>query len=287
MRRPFSRRGRHDAADASRERPKESTWSLARFILILVILAWALRTFIVAPFSIPSGSMLPTLYIGDYLVVAKWPYGYSQYSFPFGFPKFGGRMFDHLPSRGDVVVFRHPGEDADLIKRVIGLPGDTVEVRGGALILNGRRLPRQQLRPYAMPISANSPCKVVPPATPFVARVGDRPYCAYRAYHETLPGGPSYTVLDQVPDGPADNFDAVKVPPGHVFLMGDNRDDSADSRFAIYDHGIGMVPVENLIGRAMVTFWSTDGTASYWNPWTWFTALRPERIGNGYSGDAE
>jgi signal peptidase I len=288
MRWPTLRRGRHDAAaDRSDEKPKEDAWSLARFILTLVILAWALRSFLVAPFSIPSGSMVPTLYIGDYLVVAKWPYGYSRYSFPFGFPSFDGRIFGHLPSRGDVVVFRHPSEDADLIKRVIGLPGDTVEVRGGELILNGERVPRQKLSPYSMPITPNSPCKVVPPATPFVAAVGKQPYCVYPDYRETLPGGPSYTILDQVDGGPADDFPAVKVPPGHVFLMGDNRDDSLDSRFGSAEGGIGMVPVENLIGRAIVTFWSTDGSASYVLPWTWFTALRGSRLGNGYTGDAE
>ena len=272
-----------DAAGA----PKEGMWIFARFILIVVALAWALRSFIVAPFSIPSGSMLPTLYIGDYLIVAKWPYGYSRYSFPLRFPPLSGRVFGQLPRRGDVVVFRHPGEAADLIKRVIGLPGDTVAVRGGRLILNGRAVLRKKLPAYQMRVSANSPCKIVPPATPFVASVSGRTYCVIPAYRETLPGGPSYTVLDQVDDGFADNFPEARVPAGHIFLMGDNRDDSLDSRFSPVEGGIGMVPVENLIGRATVTFWSTDGSASYLLPWTWFTSLRGTRIGNGYSGDAE
>src|SRR5206468_3995224 len=184
-------------------------------------------------------SMLPTLYIGDYLVVAKWRYGYSHYSFPFTFPPFSGRIFERLPHRGDVVVFRHPGEDADLIKRIIGVPGDTVEVRAGALILNGRPVPRQELAPYDLPVSANTPCKVVPPATPFVAMINGRPYCRFSAYRETLPGGPSYTVLDQIDTGPADDFAPAKVPPGHLFLMGDNRDDSLDSRFSSAEGGIG------------------------------------------------
>ena len=281
MRSRKSRRG-----SAKQEKP-ESAWSLTRFFLTLVLLAWALRAFIVQPFNIPSGSMLPTLYIGDYLLVAKWPYGYSRNSFPFRFPVFEGRIFNHLPKRGDVVVFRHPGEDADLIKRVIGLPGDSVAVRNGQLILNGKPVPRRKIAPYPMPMSANSPCNVVPPALPTTVVRADRTFCIFPAYLETLPGGPSYTVFDEVDHGPADDFGPVRVPVGHVFLMGDNRDDSLDSRFSPVSGGIGMVPMDNLIGRALVTFWSTDGTASYVKPWTWFGALRASRVGNGYKGEAE
>src|SRR5579859_2812901 len=129
---------------AKRDKP-ESPASLARFFLGLVILTWALRSFVFQPFNIPSGSMLPTLYIGDYLVVAKWPYGFSRYSFPFGFPPIGGRILGKLPKRGDVVVFHVPTENADLIKRVIGIPGDTVEMQEGQLILNGHRVAREAL----------------------------------------------------------------------------------------------------------------------------------------------
>jgi signal peptidase I len=265
----------------------ESAGSLLRFFLTLLLLTWALRSFIVQPFNIPSGSMLPSLYIGDYLVVAKWPYGYSTYSFPFHFPSFHGRILGHVPKRGDVVVFRHPTEQADLIKRVIGLPGDVIEVRGGAVILNGQALPRQKIAPLGIPLSANSPCKVVPPASPVVGMVHGRGYCRYPAYRETLPGGPSYTVFDQVEHGPADDFGPVRVPSAHVFLMGDNRDDSLDSRFPAIEGGIGMVPLDHLIGRALVTFWSTDGTASHFKPWTWFSALRSDRIGNGYTEKSE
>jgi len=282
---PISR-SRIGAGAPPKERSGESAWSTARFILTLAIVAWAFRSFVAAPFSIPSGSMQPTLYIGDYLVVAKWPYGYSRFSFPFGFPSFNGRIFGNLPERGDVVVFRHPTSDEDLIKRVIGLPGDTVELRGGALILNGKPVQRVAQAPYRLPISANTPCDVVPPATPMVTSSGNISYCVFPAYRETLPGGPSFTVLDQTTTV-ADNFGPVKVPAGHVFLMGDNRDNSSDSRFPTSSNGIGMVPLENLIGRAGFTFWSTDGTASYWEPWTWFTALRASRIGNRYTGDAE
>jgi signal peptidase I len=281
-----SRRNRSTASPAKSEK-KESVGSLLRFVLTVAILAWAFRSFVAQPFNIPSGSMLPTLYIGDYLAVAKWPYGLSRYSFPFGFPAFGGRILGHLPKRGDVVVFRHPNEDADLIKRVIGLPGDTIAVRGGRVILNGRLVPRQALPTAKVRISANSPCKVVPPAMPVVAMTGGQPSCLYHAFLETLPGGASFTVLDQVDSGPADDFPEARVPPGRLFLMGDNRDDSLDSRFPTYEGGIGMVPTENLIGPALVTFWSTDGSASYVKPWTWFSAMRANRIGNGYTGNAE
>jgi len=276
----------------SRRRPakdekQESAGSLARFFITLVILTWALRSFVVQPFNIPSGSMLPTLYIGDYLLVAKWPYGYSRYSFPFRFPSFDGRILAAVPKRGDVVVFHHPDENADLIKRVIGLPGDTVAVSNGQLVLNGKRLARQPLPPFKMAVSPNSPCKLVPPAVQAATNGSGATICLYPAYLESLPGGISYTVLDQVEQGPADDFGPVRVPQGRVFLMGDNRDDSLDSRFSAAQGGIGMVPVDDLIGRALVTFWSTDGSASYWKPWTWFSALRASRIGNGYTGEAD
>ncbi|MEO7602071.1 MAG: signal peptidase I [Sphingomicrobium sp.] len=268
-------------------RPRSERGSFLRFLLILAVVAWTIRSLIVAPFSIPSGSMLPTLYIGDYLFVAKWPYGYSRYSFPFQIPPIEGRIFGHLPSRGAVVVFRHPREGTDLIKRVIALPGERVEVRNGALILNGKPLKRDRPHRYSLPMSPNTPCKAPPPARPEVAAVADRPYCLLLSYRETLPGGPSYSVIDQVDGGIADDFGPETVPDGHVFLMGDNRDDSLDSRFPVSAGGIGMVPVENLIGRALVTFWSTDGSASYINPLSWFSALRLERLGNGFSGQAE
>lgn len=270
----------------TRAREDESVWSLTRFFLTLAIIAWAFRSFIGQPFYIPSGSMLPTLYIGDYLVVAKWPYGYSRYSFPLGLPSFAGRILGDLPKRGDVVVFRHPSENSDLIKRIIGLPGDTVEVREGVLILNRRPVPRQPLAPYKLPISPNTPCKVVPPASPAIVASGGQAFCVFPAYRETLPGGPAYIVLDQTATQ-ADDFGPVKVPSDHLFLMGDNRDDSLDSRYSAAEGGIAMVPTENLIGRAVFTFWSTDGRASWLKPWTWFSSLRGSRIGNGYTGDAK
>ena len=274
--------------DSPTEGEGKKDGGMLRFLLILALVTWIFRSMVAAPFSIPSGSMLPSLYIGDYLFVAKWPYGYSRYSFPWGFPSFDGRILSDLPERGDVVVFRHPRDDLDLIKRVIALPGDTVEMRGGMLILNGRAIPREPLRPFAMPVSPNSPCRVVPPATAReVPSANGGTACLYPAFRETLPGGASYAVIDQVDNPAADDFAPVRVPDGHVFLMGDNRDDSLDSRFPQQIGGVGFLPVENLIGRAMFTFWSTDGSASYFKPWTWFTALRTNRVGNGYTGDPE
>jgi signal peptidase I len=255
-----------------------------RFVIVVALIAWAVRSFLFAPFSIPSGSMLPTLRIGDYLVVAKSPYGFSRYSFPFQFPPISGRILANLPRRGDVVVFVPPGDEKeDYVKRVIGLPGDRVEVQAGTVVLNGRPLPHSDPRPVAIPISSNSPCRVVGGATP-VVRGGA---CVYPSYRETLPDGTGYRVIDQVNNQLADNFPATTVPAGRLFLMGDNRDDSLDSRFSLAEGGIGFVPVENLVGRASVLFWSTDGSASYFKPWTWFTALRGDRVGHSLSAESQ
>lgn len=268
---------------ARTSRPKEGAGGLVRLILTVAILAWVIRSFIFAPFSIPSGSMLPTLYIGDYLMVAKWPYGFSRHSFPFQFPPFDGRVLSHLPSRGDIVVFVPPAhEQEDYVKRVIGLPGDTVELRKGQLILNGRPVPETKIAPVAIPVSANSPCRHVGELGISAAMTDDQS-CSYPAYRETLPNGASYTIFDQVPDSARDDFGPVKVPAGRLFLMGDNRDDSLDSRFSTQEGGIGLVPVENLVGRGTILFWSTDGSSSYLKPWTWFSALRGSRLGTSLS----
>ena len=265
-------------------KPARRRGGTLRLVLIVAILAWLFRSFVFAPFSIPSGSMLPTLYVGDYVVAAKWPYGYSRFSFPFGIPSFDGRIFSDLPERGDVVVFAPPGgEGSDLIKRVIGLPGDTVELRRGSLILNGKRVRRQAMEPVAVRISPNSPCRVVAGATPMARASGSTGACLYPASRETLPNGVSYRVIDQVDNPVADDFGPATVPRGHVFLLGDNRDDSLDSRFEQFEGGVGFVPLDHLVGRAATTFWSTDGSASYAKPWTWFTALREDRIGKDFA----
>lgn len=265
------------------EKPPESWWSLARFLVILFVVTLFVRSFVFAPFMIPSGSMLPNLMIGDHLFVTKWPYGWSRYSIPFGLGSFSGRVWSRLPDRGDIVVFRNPGaENYDIVKRVIGLPGDRIAVRDGIVILNGRPLPRERIGDYVMPVSPNSECRIIgnDPAAR-LATGPSGPECHYPRYRETLPEGRSYEVLDQGRTQ-LDDFAEIVVPEGHLFMMGDNRDDSADSRVPVEGGGVGLLPVDNMLGEALVAFWSTDGGAEWLKPWTWFTAARWGRIGNLY-----
>ena len=274
----FNRRG---YVDPTPEKAKETPASFLKSLAILAILAWILRSLIVAPFSIPSGSMLPTMMIGDYLFVSKWPYGYSRLSFLFGFPSFDGRIFGSMPERGDIVVFLGP-EKADVVKRVIGLPGDIVAVQGGQIVLNGKTIPRERVNDVLIPISPNSPCRVIPPAVVMVRPMADGERgCTYPAYRETLPSGRNYVVLDQVDNSDGDYFGPMTVPNGSIFVMGDNRDDSGDSRFDP-PNGVGLVPIDRVVGRAELAFWSTDGSASWINPISWFTALRTDRLGTDY-----
>lgn len=264
--------------EKSAKEPKKG--GLVKFLILLALFAWILRSFIVAPFSIPSGSMMPTMLVGDYLFVSKWPYGYSKHSFPLGIPSFDGRVMEDYPEHGDVVVFSSPTEPGKVVvKRVIGLPGDSVEMRDGTLILNGAAVPKEKLRDFQLEVSPNSPCNVAPGARQFIEPNAEGvDLCRYPAFRETLPNGVSYTVLDQA-ETSGDNVGPFIVQEGFVFLMGDNRDASGDSRFAT---SLGQVPIENLMGRAEMNFWSTDGSSSYFLPWTWFTALRGSRVGVTY-----
>ena len=253
--------------------PKQrSEWrEFALFCLKLLIVVGLIRSFVFAPFSIPSESMMPRLLVGDYLIVTKWPNGFSRYSLPWSMPLIPGRILTSLPRRGDVVVFKEPPEDnIDVIKRVIGLPGDTIRMKGGQLFVNGAAVPKVRISDFTVPVSPNTHC-----LTPS-SNLGQT--CRYARFRETLPEGKSYEVMD-FGQGPADDTGDYRVPAGHLFLMGDDRDDSADSRLEA--GGFGFVPVENLVGRAQFTVFSTDGSAGLM-PWTWFTAARWHRIGEGF-----
>lgn len=267
-------------AKAKRTKKKGGLAETTRFLLLFFLFALLLRTFVVAPFVIPSGSMMPELRIGDYLFVAKWPYGYSRYSIPFGLASFGGRIWSAEPRRGDVVVFRYPGEDEDYVKRLIGLPGDRVQMRGGQLILNGSPVPKVRIADWLMPVTPNSPCRYAGRIRPPAVEAG-KSVCRYPRYRETLPGGRSYEVLDQI-DGGADDTPVYAVPAGHYFMMGDNRDDSADSRFSLEQKGVGLLPSDHVIGRALIAFFSTDGSVEWAKPWTWVSAARWERVGRTF-----
>ena len=269
-------------------KPRSEWRDTLSFLIKLAILVFVVRSFIFAPFSIPSGSMLPRLLVGDYLFITKWNYGYSKHSLPWSLPLIPGRIFAEDPTRGDVVVFKAPPEaNEDWIKRVIGLPGDTVQMRDGQLILNGQAIPKQPIADFVLPISPNFPVEGMGTGggcNPDFVEAGPNgtQICRIPRFRETLPSGKSYEVLDEGYRSDADDTDPFTVPAGHVFLMGDNRDDSADSRFPHERGGIRFVPMENLQGKAVVSFWSTDGGAQWVLPWTWFSAARWSRIGEGF-----
>jgi signal peptidase I len=231
----------------------------ATAILEAVLIALAIRTFLFQPFNIPSGSMEPTLLVGDYLFVSKFSYGYSRYSFPIAPPLFSGRVFTSEPSRGDVVVFRG-GED-DFIKRVIGLPHDRVQVTAGVLYINDKPVERHQIADFV----GHNPCRPAPTDAPPVRVV---------QWRETLPNGISYNTLQCGRSGAADNTGIYTVPARHFFMMGDNRENSADSRFP----DVGYVPLDKLIGRAQVIFFSIAGRTPVWELWNRPNSVRWNRI---------
>jgi signal peptidase I len=243
-------------------------FEVLRTLFWAFIIVVCVRSFLWQPFNIPSGSMVETLLPGDYVMVSKYAYGYSRFSFPLGLPLFAGRVFGAEPRRGDIVVFRRPGGDTtDYIKRIVGLPGDRVQMKRGVLQINGR--------PVALdPLDADA-------AVP----AGEG-----RRFRETLPEGRSYTIIDRYEAARADNTSEQIVPAGHFFMLGDNRDDSTDSRFApegaeggflADDHGLGFVPFENIVGRADGIFFSADGSAGLLDFWNWPGAVRWERIFRG------
>lgn len=260
--------------------PASETRDFLVFLAKLALFMFILRSFIIAPFSIPSESMQPRLLVGDYLIVGKWSYGYSRHSLPYSIPLIPEQILPHLPERGDVVVFKAPPSDRqDYIKRVIGLPGDRIQMRSGQLFLNGRAIPKMRVPDMVVPVSPNTHC--IAPEFERTDPAGQLS-CHYPRYREVLPNGRSYYVLD-LAESVADTTEVYTVPQGHVFMMGDNRDNSLDSRFpAEIGAGIGFVPVQNLVGRALFSVFSTDGSAHWLLPWTWFTAARWTRIGETF-----
>jgi signal peptidase I len=264
--------------------PKGSAlWREIKGLLWVLVAVLAFHSLIAKPFYIPSESMMPGLLTGDRLVVTKYPYGWSWVSPSFHvIPPMEGRLFGRMPERGDIVIVTPPGTRTDYIKRVIGLPGDTLRMVDGQLYINGQPVKRQALKPDMIPIDANSPCGSDHDPALYDFRVhgpDGQMYCRVPVMRETLPNGRSYETVE-LGRSSEDNFGPVTIPEGHVWLMGDNRDDSADSRVPEWQGGLGgPVPWENIGGRAEFITFSLDGTSEWWNPLSWVEALRPGRAG--------
>jgi len=240
------------------KRKPEGKFEFIKTIVIAGALALGFRSLLFEPFNIPSGSMIPTLLVGDYLFVSKYSYGYSRYSFPFGMAPFDGRIFETPPDRGDVAVFRQPqNESVAFIKRIVGLPGDRIQVTDGVLRINDVAVNRVR-KGFA---TASDGYNVI----------------RFAVYQETLPNGKSYLIQERSDDDVLDNTNVFLVPEGHYFMMGDNRDNSRDSRTT----SVGMVPAENLIGRAERLFFSHNKSAHLWEIWKWPFAIRYGRLGDG------
>jgi signal peptidase I len=258
-------------------------WREIKGLLWVLLAVLAFHSFVAKPFYIPSESMMPGLLTGDRLVVTKYPYGWSWVSPSFHvFPPVKGRLFGRMPERGDIVIVTPPGERSDYIKRVIGLPGDNLRMVDGTLIINGKPVKREPLKYDLIPVDINSPCGSPgdPALMNHAVRGADgKLVCRVPVVRETLPNGRSYETVELGPT-PEDNFGPVTIPAGHVWLMGDNRDDSADSRVDIWNHGLGgPVPWENIGGRAEFITFSLDGSSKWWNPISWIEALRSGRAG--------
>ncbi|OQW49959.1 signal peptidase I [Candidatus Raskinella chloraquaticus] len=227
-------------------------------VLEALVIALVIRSLLFQPFNIPSGSMKATLLVGDYLFVSKFAYGYSRHSFPFSIVPIPGRIWSAPPERGDVVVFKLPSDvEIDYIKRVIGLPGDRIQMIGGLLHINGKPVKRERAEDYVMPDAFGRLVSV-------------------RQYRETLPEGRTFYSLKLSENGYLDNTEVFQVPPGHYFMMGDNRDNSQDSRVL---NAVGYVPFENLVGRASFIFFSLEEGEAAWQLWRWPWIVRWDRIG--------
>ena len=237
---------------------EEESWvDTVKTLVYAILIAVLIRTFWVEPFKIPSGSMYPTLYVGDFLFVSKYTYGYSKHSFPFSMPLFDGRIWADEPKQGDVVIFKYPQDNStDFIKRVIGLPGDKIKLEKGRLFINGKQLPREELED-------------------FVVRDAKGNAERYHQYIETLPNGVKHKILEVSDNEMEDNVEELIVPEGHYFMMGDNRDRSDDSRVSV-----GFVPFENLVGRARFLFFSQNPEYDWYKPWAWPKKIRWKRLFN-------
>ncbi|WP_374944399.1 signal peptidase I [Sphingomonas sp.] len=287
------------ATPAEPARARTDWWGEVKGIFWLIVIVLGFHSFIAKPFYIPSESMLPGLRIGDRLVVSKWAYGWSfvsptipdpvaifdslvlrrhEDSWIVGLPHWKGRLLGSLPERGDVVIVTPPGTRNDYIKRVIGLPGDRLAVRGGTVWLNGVPLKRGPIHDTAIPVDTNSPCSDIDYPGARRAMPDGTTVCRLPLVTETLPNGRRYDTVE-LGQSQGDDYPEVTIPTNHVFLMGDNRDRSADSRFSLAEQGLGgPVPYENLGGRAEFVTFSLDGDAS-WNPLTWPGSLRGGRAG--------
>ena len=272
------------AAPVDKKEEKGSAlWREIRGLLWVLLAVLAFHSFVAKPFYIPSESMMPGLLTGDRLVVTKYPYGWSWVSPSFHIlPPTQGRVLGRVPDRGDIVIVTPPGTRTDYIKRVIGVPGDVIRMVDGQLFINGQPVKRQALAPDMVPVDVNSPCgsEHDPALYDFRVRGSDgKMYCRVPVVRETLPNGRSYETVE-LGKSSEDSFGPVTVPAGHVWLMGDNRDDSADSRVPEWQGGLGgPVPWENIGGRAEFITFSLDGSTKWYNPLTWFEALRSGRAG--------
>ena len=244
-------------AVTTKVKQEETLLDTIKSIAWVVLVVLVIRTFLFEPFNIPSGSMIPTLLVGDYVFVSKFSYGYSKYSFPLIHPPFDGRIMGRLPKRGDVSVFRLPRDPSTVyIKRIIGLPGDRIQVTNGQLYINGAAVPRVQADDF-MDDEYGTPVPI-------------------RRFIETLPDGPVHPILQNGDDGPLDNTQVYTVPADHVFGMGDNRSNSEDSRAL---SAVGYIPVENLIGPAEFRFFSIDTSQhAWWEIWWWPFEIRYSRL---------
>lgn len=235
----------------------ESLMDTVKTLFYAIVIAILIRTFLFEPFKIPSGSMYPTLYVGDYLFVSKYTYGYSKHSLPFSMPLFDGRVWADQPNRGDVVVFKFPQDNkTDYIKRIIGLPGDKVKLVDGRLYINGIQVERNEIEDFVIRDSKGN---------------AER----YHQYVETLPEGVKHKILEVSDNENEDNVPELTVPQGYYFVMGDNRDRSDDSRV-----NVGFVPFENLVGKARFLFFSHNDNGTWYKPWTWPKKIRWERLFN-------